>query len=238
MEPIPETSRAVDEFGPFAEFDLLSDLNEKAGQVQELVPQCVGMSLASIEHGVSFTLVATDVEIAALDGVQYLNGGPCVAAVKGERVLGYSDVDLMDESDWHLFAQATAASGITSTLTLPIVSSEHVVGSINLYGTTPDAFNGHHEAIAHIFNAWAPGAVTNADLSFSTRETSAQAPRVLEEDIRLKAALGILMRSHDTGLSAAQELLSQAARRAGTSEVAIAERIVAGFAHSQRELEA
>ena len=236
MEPIPETAEVVDEFGPF-EVNLLEDLTDRARQVRDIVPDCVGLSLASAEHGVSFTVVATDDEIAALDGAQYLDSGPCVDSVKAERVLEYTTGDLLEESSWQLFAQATAAAGIRSTLTLPVLEEGQVVGSVNLYAARPDSFTGQHEAIAEIFNAWAPGAVANADLEFSTRRTAEQAPRLLLEETRIQVALGILVDSQDVTVETAQETLSQAARRGGISEAALAERLIAGVAYAERELE-
>lgn len=226
MEPIPETAEAVTEFGPFGDGDVLDLLRDRSEQVRELVPDCIGISVASMEHGVSFTVVATDEEIASLDGVQYLDGGPCVDGVRAERVLGYTDEDLLEEEDWLLFAQATAAAGVASTLTLPIVAEAEVVGSVNLYASGPRAFAGRHEAIADIFEAWAPGAVANADLSFSTRGTAEQAPRVLREDMLIQVAVGILMGLQDIGFDTALEQLHDAARRAGVTAPALADLVV------------
>ena len=235
MEPIPETSEAVSEFGPF-EIDLIQHLKDKASQVRDIVPDCVGISLASREHGVSFTLVATDEEIAALDGVQYLDGGPCVDGVKEVRVVEYRDEEVLGEDSWQLFAQATAAAAIASTLTLPILDQSQVVGSVNLYAATPHAFSGHHDEVAEIFDAWAPGAVANADLGFSTRGTAEQAPRLLYEEMRIQVALGILMSSRNLGLESAREQLHEAARRAGISQGALAERLIAGVTHGEHDL--
>ncbi|MCW2833713.1 MAG: hypothetical protein JWN68_1666 [Nocardioides sp.] len=236
MEPIPETSEAVDEFGPF-ETDLLERLQDKSHQVRELVPACVGISLASREHGVSFTVVATDEEIAELDGAQYLDSGPCVESVRAEQVLEYSGDDFMQESSWQVFALSTAAAGIASTLTLPILKEAQVVGSVNLYAASPDAFTGHHEAIAGIFDAWAPGAVANADLGFASRSTAQQAPQILHAETRIQVARGVLVDTQGISVDAAEEQLAQAARRAGVSEAALAERIISGVAYAEREQE-
>ncbi|MCW2832297.1 MAG: hypothetical protein JWN68_250 [Nocardioides sp.] len=236
MEPIPETSEAVSEFGPFEETDLIQHLKDMAAHVRDIVPECVGISLASREHGVSFTLVATDEEIAALDGVQYLDGGPCVESVQAEQVLEYRDEELLGEGGWQLFAQATSAAAVASTLTLPILNHAQVVGSVNLYAATPHAFTGHHEEIARIFSAWAPGAVANADLGFSTRRTAEQAPRLLFEEMRVQVALGILMSSQNVGLESAREQLAEAANRAGISQAALAERLIAGVSHGEHDL--
>ena len=234
MEPIPETVEAVEEYGPFDDLDLLQVLRDWAEQVREVVPACVGISLASLDHGVSFTVVATDKEIASLDGVQYLHGGPCVDGVLAERVLHYTDEDLLDEAEWQLFAQATAAAGIRSTLTLPILSASEVVGSVNLYAATADAFIGHHQAVAEIFGAWVPGAVANADLGFRTRVRAEQAPRVLREQMRIQIAVGVLMEQTDIGEEAALAKLHDAALRSGVTVTALAERIIAQAAGGGR----
>jgi GAF domain-containing protein len=228
MEPIPETSEAVDEYGPFAtdEGDLLDELRAKAERVRDLVPECIGISLASREHGVTFTLVASSEEIATLDALQYLAGGPCVEGAETERVLEYSQEELFAEASWQLFAQATAATSVASTLTLPIVVEGLAVGSVNLYAATPDAFTGQHEPLALIFDAWAPGAVVNADLGFSTREVAEQAPGILHEGVRINAALGVIMAFHEVDLETARKRLHAAARQAGTTAALVAEKLL------------
>jgi GAF domain-containing protein len=228
VEPIPESSEAVAEFGPF-EVDLLQNLQDMAIQVRDLVPDCVGLSLASREHGVSFTVVSSSEEIAALDGIQYVDGGPCVESVKAERVIAVEGEEMLGEAGWHLFAKATAAYSITSTLTLPIIAETQVVGSINLYAASPMAFSGHHEAIAEIFGAWAPGAVANADLGFRTLRTSKDAPRLLYEEMRIQVAVGIVMSAQSVTPDVARELLSDAARRARVTEALLAESLIAGI---------
>lgn len=228
MEPIAESSQAVEDYGPFAthEGDLLDELRERAARVRELVPECIGLSLALEDDGVSFTLVATDDEMAALDAIQYAVGGPCVEAVKAERVLAYTHEQLLEEDGWQLFAQATAAASIASTLTLPILVAGRVAGSINLYATTGDAFNGSHEQIAEIFDAWAPGAVANADLDFSTRSVAEQTPHVLRDQIRIQMALGILMQDQDIDVEVATARLYDSAQRAGATARVVADQLI------------
>lgn len=229
LEPIPETTAAVEDFGPFAdgEGDLVDELKASAARVRELVPQCVGLSVGLQEHGVTFTLVSSDQLTAALDAVQYVAGGPCVAGVEAERVLQYTSEELFAEAEWQLFAQATAASSIASTLTLPILIEERVVGTVNLYASTRDAFTGHHQAIASIFGAWAPGAVANADLGFSTRRLAENAPRVLRDEVIVNAAIAALVGFQGIDPEAAQAQLEEVARRAGTTVEAVAHRLVA-----------
>lgn len=227
MEPIPETTEAVEEYGPFAQDgDLLELLRDQADQVQALVPDCIGLSLASHREGVTFTLGASEEELAALDALQYVQGGPCVTAVEEERVVEFEVADPLDEDDWQLFAAATSTRGVASTLTLPIVADGDVVGSVNLYARTRTAFQGHHVEIARIFDAWAPGAVTNADLSFSTRQVAQEAPRRLRDDVRVQVASGLLSAAMGLSLEAARARLVRAAGRSGVAPAELAEVVI------------
>lgn len=231
MEPIPASVNAIDELNQFNDTDLKRRLRMASDQVQGLVPDCVGLSLAYLESGVALTLIATDQDIAMLDAVQYLSGGPCVDGVEAHQVLEFNSDDLLDEDSWLHFAHATAAASIRSTLTLPIIAKGTVVGSVNLYAASPNAFAGLHEEVAEIFNAWAPGAVTNADLSFRTRAAAEATPQRLIDDKHMDMAIGILMARHLLDADEARARLQGAARRAGVSEAAL----VAGILESIRD---
>lgn len=227
MRPIPETVEAVEaveEHGsPGRKGSLLEQLDERARQVVAIVPDCMGLSVASMAEGVTFTLVASDEEIGLLDALQYLDGGPCVAGVEGEQVFAFNRGELFDETDWQLFAQGTAALAVASTLSLPIIDRSRVVGSVNLYGASDNAFTGHHVALARIFDAWAPGAVTNADLTFSTRRTAEEAPAHLRATHRIELAVAILADREGVDLGTARVRLEQSALRAGISTAHLAE---------------
>ena len=82
MQPIPETIELAHELSRELDrdFDVLRHLQGVADKVQAVVPDCVGLSIAWLDRDVAFTLVASDEEIALLDAVQYLAGGPCVEA--------------------------------------------------------------------------------------------------------------------------------------------------------------
>ena len=216
MEPIPETIEALHELDPHLDHDtILDQLQRSARLARGLAPGLVGFSIAAHEHGITFTLVATDDEIAALDGVQYLTSGPCVDAMDDEHGIATTSDDLFSEPRWRAFAQATAAAGVRSTVTFPIVEGDKVTGTVNLYGRSETTFDGKHQLLAAVFSAWAPGAVTNADLSFSTRHVADQAPAQLREDALIAAATGILAASREVPVDAARAQLEDSAARAG-----------------------
>jgi hypothetical protein len=81
---------------------------------------------------------------------------------------------------------------VASTLSLPVLVSGYVVGSVNLYASSSDAFDGRHEALARIFDAWAPGAVTNAGSPSTTRRVAERAPELLREDVDLAIASSVI----------------------------------------------
>jgi GAF domain-containing protein len=139
VEPIPETLEAFAELARHGSTDLVDLVLAMGRRAQRIVPDCVGLSLALFEDGLTFTLAASDEQIAALDAVQYLDGGPCVDAAHDNETIEADSGDLVDEERWRMYAQATAAAGVASSLTLPILHDGGVIGSVNLYAATTDA---------------------------------------------------------------------------------------------------
>ena len=69
-------------------------------------------------------------------------------------------------------------------------------------------------------------AVTNADLSFSTRLDAAAAPQQMRDRIEIETATGLLAARSGTDLEVAQRLLREAAVRAGVPVVLVARVLV------------
>lgn len=227
LRPVPETEAALQELERYAEdASLREDLLARGAAVRALVPECVGMSVAVHEDRLTFTLVATGAEIAGHDAVQYLDDGPCVDAAEDDDVRACSVERLLDEDRWRLFAQTTAAHVVRSTLTLPLRSGDRVVGSINLYAATSDAFDGRHEEVAAVFGAWPVEAVTNADLGFLTRRSAGRAPAVARDQVVLSLAVGLVAEHAGIGVDEARRRLREAAVRAGVDEATFARYLV------------
>src|SRR4051794_23580360 len=227
MEPIRETVEAVDGLDPSVDdFDILEHLTELGNRAQEIVPDLVGVSIGRIAKGLTFTLVATAAEIAVLDGIQYIAGGPCVEGAHSKEAREFNRDDVLDEEGWRLFAEATAARAVHSTLTLPVVTEDRVVGTVNLYAASDRAFVGHHDALAAVFGAWAAGAVANADLSFATLKEAQAAPERVQEEHVIDVATGIVAAQLGVDVETARAHLSDAALQAGVSVVQLARTIV------------
>ena len=184
FRPIPESVQAELDYGPLVDSEeLLAEMLELAAQVCVIVPECVAMSVSSCATGVSFTLVSAD--LAGVEAENQSRGTSCRVAPEGG--LGASPrafEQLCDEESWQTLAMGTAAHGVLSSLTLPVMEAGRVVGSVDLYASTRTAFDAHHQQLATVFGAWADGAVSNADLSFETQRVSEQASAILRRRAR------------------------------------------------------
>jgi hypothetical protein len=219
VEPIPETREALEQLVAQGDTMLPTTLQRMGLRATSIVPECVGLSLALLEHDLTLTLAATSEVVAGLDAVQYVDGGPCILGAHENATVDVAPDDLLDEHRWRMYAQASAAAGVRSSLTLPILNTHGgVIGTVNLYAATPDAFLGHHDELADALHASAAKAVTNADLSFSTRLAAVEAPQRLSEQYEVNIALGIIAEMQTVDIATARERLRQAAARANISE--------------------
>jgi GAF domain-containing protein len=227
LEPMPETREALREFMSLQGPDVENLLTELGRHATRIVPELVGLSLGLAEDGLTFTLLAASPAVAALDAMQYLDGGPCVEVTEGR--MDSAEVDLtdpLDEQQWQLFAQVSAASGVASSLSLPIYHHGVLVGGVNLYASTPDAFAGRQAQLAQALGTPAAEAVSNADLSFSTRLAAAAAPSQLKDSIDIETATGMIAGVSGVALDEAERLLYEASARAAGPPALVARILV------------
>lgn len=231
LEPVPESREALAEIVKLEDPQLDQELLEMGRVARGLVPDLIGLSLSVVSEGVTFTLVAPNSAVAALDAAQYIDGGPCVEVVtEPGSVIGTRIDDLLDEDRWSVFARSSAAAGVASTLSMSVTDSNgHVTGGVNLYASTGDAFDGLHETLATALGGSAETVITNADLGFSSLERARQAPAVLRDQARVDTAVGILAARYREDLETARARLLRAAQRASVDPVVVARVLI--FAH-------
>ncbi len=227
MEPLPETREALGEFVSLDDPDVDELLLGLGRDAERLIPELVGLSLGLVSEGLTFTLVASGPGVAALDAGQYLGGGPCVEVTEGrsEMLVARPD-DPLDEERWGVYSRISAAAGVASSLSMPVYRSGRLIGGINLYASTADAFAGHQDQLAEALGARAGEAITNADLSFATRLDAAAAPGRLRDQADIDTAVGLLAAMRGTSLEAAGQRLTDAAARAGVDEAVVARVVV------------
>ena len=226
MQPLPETAAALTALAVVtddADVALGDELGQAATTTQRIAPDCVGLTLTFAQGDLSFTWVANDLDAAAPDPPQSLEGRHSPRSVDRPGDRAETAGDPVDERAWQAYAAASARSGVSSTLSIPLMSKGTVYGEVDLYGCTPSAFDGHHEELAALYGGWAGGAVTNADLSFATMARARTAPAVLAELTSSHMAVGMIMAAQDLTESAARHTLAAVAARAGVSPGAVAD---------------
>src|SRR3954453_17703430 len=72
---MPATQEALAELGRQGDAAVGVQLLAMGVRVGHIVPECVGLSLALLAENLTLTLVASGSEVAALDAVQYVDGG-------------------------------------------------------------------------------------------------------------------------------------------------------------------
>jgi GAF domain-containing protein len=220
LEPIAESADALRQLSATGEGDVVEEIGRRAGAIVDAVPECVAISLTLVDDDLTFTFLATSEDARVIDAAQYVDGGPCVEAVEqGEQV----DVeDLMNEDRWQLMAQASAAHGVMSSLSLPLRHDGAVIGSVNMYGATIDAFAGKAGELAQMFGAAVEEAVANFDTSMQSRQRALQTPRRLRAQRVISQAVGIIAVRKQITVEDAHRNLLEAADRAGLEVAALA----------------
>jgi len=205
--------------------DLARHLDVVSMVAELLVPSLVACSVTVHVHGQPFTMSSISEDASVLDATQYLDGGPCVDALEGSPV---PVDDVLDEERWHLYRQTATGMAIRASLSLPLRSKEEeVIGALNLYASEPEAFKGEESMLAEVFGVSVSDLVTNADLTFMTREWAGELPERVEAlELTVRAARALAIR---TGwpVEEARSRLADAAARAGAPIEKVAEAVLA-----------
>jgi GAF domain-containing protein len=160
-----------------------------------------------------------------LDAVQYIDGGPCVDALEGSPV---PVDDVLDEERWRLYRQTATSMDIRASLSLPLRSKDdEVIGALNLYAAEPGAFQGEESMLAEVFGVRVSDLVTNADLTFMTRQWADELPERVEAlELTVRAARALAAR-RGWAMDEARSRLADAAVRAGAPIEQVAEAVLA-----------
>jgi transcriptional regulator with GAF, ATPase, and Fis domain len=131
------------------------------------IPGADGAGLTLLEHDQPDTMVTSDEFARQVEKIQYgINEGPCItAAATGETVRsGFLSAD----PRWPRFGPRVGRLGVHSVLSLPLLTDEVVVGAMNVYAHTRDAFDDRAERIGQLFAVPATIAVQNAPMLAQT----------------------------------------------------------------------
>lgn len=207
MELLPQSREALDEYVTTAVDDVEVLLRVIEGWAVRTVPECVALSVTLLDDDLTFTLVDDSAHVAAAD--------PRADRAPAEA----SDLHALDEAGWAEMARERAFAGILSTVSLPVVEEGRAVLTIDLYASTAHAFHDRIEGLVDALGGWQAGAVTNADLGFETLRRAEAAPERLREQRLLDVAIGVVAARLGLTTRDADDLLGEAAERAGVTAV-------------------
>jgi GAF domain-containing protein len=141
------------------------------------------------------TIAATDPLIERLDEIQMEHGeGPDLDTLE-ERLSVLVD-DTQTETRWPGWASRVASTGIRSLLSVRLYTTENTIGTLNLYGRSPNQFDVDDQAVAHILARHAAVAIgaarkeQNLWQAVDARKLVGQAQGILMERFDLSADQG------------------------------------------------
>jgi GAF domain-containing protein len=212
--------------------DLKAVLRKVATFAVRAIPGADGVGVTMLETGRGDTIVASADFVSAVDAIQYgIGQGPCITAAADRRTVrsGALETDL----GWPEFGPRTAALGVHSVLSLPLVAEDEVVGAMNVYAHARDAFDPRAQRLGELFAIPAAVSVHNVRALFQARRLAAELQSAMGNRSVIDQALGVVMsrtggtekeafdglalRSQNLNVklsTLAQQLLDEAVRRA------------------------
>lgn len=181
---------------------------------RDTIPGAEGAGVTLIDaEGRLTTASATSELVAKADTLQYeLGQGPCLTAC-AERVAVRID-DLEVDRRWPQWRAVALPLGLRSSLSVPMVSQDRVLGAVKVYGVGAEAFSATSETLLTRFAAQAAILLANVQ----TLERAEQLSESLQEALRARnviaVASGILMERHQLTEGQAFLRLVDDARRA------------------------
>jgi GAF domain-containing protein len=200
-----ERDRYAEEFAQLALAMHDVTVEQTVEKLLEFTLKAIGCDFAGVifVHGLDHieTAAATDPIVAKLDAMQMEVGeGPDVSVL--EDRLSVIVGDTHTDRRWPTWAERVYDVGIRSLLSVRMYTGEETIGTLNVYSTTPDAFDVDDQAVAHVLARHAAVALGNARkienlwLAVDARKRIGQAQGILMERFELTAdqAFAVLLR--------------------------------------------
>ncbi len=204
--------------------DVLTQVAELARTV---LPGVSDVSVTLIQGGRASTAAQTGPIAVTLDRSQYDGGeGPCLDAAVHQSVNVITD--MASEPRWPAFTAEAMSSGIRSSLSIGLPLHDDVTGALNIYATTPDAFDDDAVERAQAFAAYAGVTLTNASLYAAAASLAEQMTQAMASRAVIEQAKGILVAQRRVSPDEAFTILSAASQSANRKLRDIAQAMVDG----------
>lgn len=208
-----------------AQTDLEKTLEEICRIATRAVPGATGASVTTLNQGRPGALASDDWALR-LDELQFAqHEGPCLDAYRTGNA--FRVADLAAESRWPFYAPKAAALGARSMISLPMNAEGMLIGALNLYARTSDAFDADAVSIAAIVAAHAGLASHVAAAFFKHRDLAEQLAAAMDSRATIEQAKGILMGGRGCTAEEAFAILVDLSSRSHRKLREVAEALVA-----------
>jgi GAF domain-containing protein len=209
-------------------------VSELLGEVAEFAAHAIpgvdgaGVGLIDLGEGrpTLHKAAATAEFVHEIDVVQYdeLHEGPCITCMQSRRATVSGS--LGGDSRWPRFGGRVARMDVHSALSLPLIVGEHVIGAINSYANSHDAFGEHAVRLGSQFAGPAAVSIYNAQLLAGARARAEQLQEALESRAMIDQAIGIIRSRSGASAESAFARLIRMSQTENTKLYVIAERLV------------
>jgi GAF domain-containing protein len=127
---------------------------------------------------------------------------------------------------WPHFGGRVARMGVHSALSLPLIVGEHVIGAINCYADSQDAFGEHAVLLGSQFAGPAAVSIYNAGLLAGARSRAEKLEQALDHRAVIDQAVGIIRSRSGVSAEVAFNRLVQMSQNGNIKLRVVAARLV------------
>lgn len=190
--------------------EVLAEVTATAAQG---IPGAESTSITLVRGDRGFTAAHFGAMALAADELQYEHGyGPCLDAGRGNVVLRVDD--MRTEDRWPDYAPRVLATGVRSSLSIPLPYQGTSIGALNIYSSVPGAFASAESLDAGLQVAEAIAvAVVNADAHARLSEQARNMRVAMDSRAVIEQAKGVLMAQRHVNADEAFDILREASQR-------------------------
>jgi GAF domain-containing protein len=206
-------------------------LSQVAASAVHALPGAAGVGICLLrvdrpDHQIQ-ALATSHPFVAQIDEIQYelVDEGPCITAAAQAAPVRTGNVTA--DSRWPRFGPRVGRLGVHSVLSLPMMLPDGtVVGAINTYSRSRDAFDEHAAATGLIFAAPAGLAVHNAQVLANAQARAVQLQAALGTRAIIDQAIGIIRSRSGATADEAFARLREISQGENIKLTVVAERVV------------
>jgi GAF domain-containing protein len=193
----------------------------------QAIPGAQGAGITVLQDNLPDTIVSSADFVREVDLIQYrLGEGPCIAAVNERRTVRVGS--LSQASNYPRFGPLAAGLGVNSSLSLPLITTGGVLGSLNVYARVRNAYSATSADVGELFAKPAATSVANAQTFAEAQRLAVHLRSAVSRHELINRAVGILMERAGCRADEALAALDELRRAADEGLVSAAQRVVDG----------